>query len=123
MRTIKFQGVDDNNRLYDLHAINYANMTGLCQCEEVIGWVWCRFKEFRQFTEKIDINGKEIYEGDIVKTGYLVIDEWMEYNAVIQWNNHYAMFCQYINEDLNQMMDVEVEVIGNIYENPELLNQ
>jgi hypothetical protein len=118
MSKIKFQGVDDNNKLYDLHAINYSNMTGLCQVEGVNGWCWCRFKIFRQFTGLNDKNGKEIYEGDI-----LMADSWKWY-WIVQFDSVKARFNCIVNSH-NGTNDYipcnQVEVIGNIYENPELL--
>lgn len=73
-----------------------------------------------QFTRLHDKNGKEIYEGDIVKTE---TDKPM----VVNWNNKFASWC--LNRDgwafshwFGEACDPEkCEVIGNIHENPELL--
>jgi len=76
-----------------------------------------------QYTGLKDKNGKEIYEGDIVKsdTGQGAV-EWM-YSG---WYAHGAGE----NKDeniflwaLNNQLGNELEVIGNIYENPELLDE
>jgi uncharacterized phage protein (TIGR01671 family) len=65
--------------------------------------------EFMQFTGLCDKNGKEIYEGDIVKYRYLHYD----LQAEIKWDQRRAMF--------NAREFAHGEVIGNIYESPELL--
>ena len=80
-----------------------------------------------QSTGLRDVNGKEIFEGDILK----VTDEhsWLE---VVEYNDKKAVF---VSEEVNRKFKTpesplyelfgtnifKVEVIGNIYENPELL--
>jgi hypothetical protein len=66
-----------------------------------------------QFTGLLDKNGKEIYEGDIV----LDCDE--DINMDVIFEN--GIFCTCNTNSIYEMDDIEV--IGNIHENPELLNK
>ena len=86
------------------------------------------FKEIMQYTGLKDKNGKEIYEGDILTyderirgfvkyIGCSFIIEWVgidTYSDLLGWDNWRS----------GKTSDgSKYEVIGNIYQNPELLNQ
>lgn len=79
-----------------------------------------------QYTGLKDKNGKEIYEGDIVKK-YNEVSELGGYSMLkVQWNIARACFELYNGtpEDYTYLYKTEekLEIIGNIYENPELLS-
>lgn len=79
-----------------------------------------------QFTGLCDKNGKKIFEGDILSDGAVV--EWIE-NLV--WDScgsrHSGFYCKKWTMDGGSELSWhlgftnKIEVIGNIYDNPELL--
>lgn len=76
--------------------------------------------EIMQFTGLTDKNGKEIYEGDILsdeKGGYGIVEYCQPQFVAWADGKHFALAGGKIN-----MFRLEyTEVIGNIYENPELM--
>jgi uncharacterized phage protein (TIGR01671 family) len=78
-----------------------------------------------QFTGLLDANGKEIYEGDIVREQ---IDR-EEFILTVAWDAERTCFDLYEYREPTYANDMwnatgnQTEVIGNIYENPELLEQ
>jgi len=74
-----------------------------------------------QFTGLLDKNGKEIYEGDVVRDfdGNVGVVEWVKdgWNVSGFWSSSQDEPGRAFSEN------AEFEIIGNIYENPELLNE
>lgn len=142
MRTIKFRAWDknkqvvyftlddlaDNNEGYFLNGVNYFELENITQ-----------------FTGLYDKNGKEIYEGDIVK-GIVMFPQLTTYDTdensnfnmcgeVFYSHSGYSLKCvqSLCQEDREGMVNYfdfiggdeqsfrEMEIIGNIYQNPELL--
>lgn len=73
----------------------------------------------QQWTGLVDEFGKDVYEGDIVS--YILTHS--NFTDVIEWQN-YGWVMQGITEDSSlPLCDAyNMKVIGNIFENPELLN-
>lgn len=80
----------------------------------------------QQFTGLLDKNNKEIYEGDIL---FWTAEQMMANNTPMIYKNEYRAIVEYsapsfILETLNDEVPVfwgGCEVIGNVFENPDLL--
>lgn len=67
-----------------------------------------------QFTGLTDKNGKKIFEGDI-----FIFPEIRKHKYVVEWDANYACFDCF--NDVSGFDASSIEVIGNIHDNPELL--
>lgn len=80
-----------------------------------------------QSTGLFDKNGKEIFEGDITTDGHTITD--IKYHQTLGFytavKGTIVFFGETVNlKDFDKLMENTselVEIIGNIYENPELL--
>ena len=73
-----------------------------------------------QYTGLTDMNGKKIFEGDIVQN--IITKE----TAIVRWYTEHSAFMLYDknNNKVYFLYDNDfnnIEIIGNIYDNPELL--
>lgn len=127
MREIKFRAWNEKNKEM-IYNINLLFSNHLNDCFEE--YEECGLK-IMQYTGLKDKNGKEIYEGDIIRTHFSFSHEVTQEPFIIQWNKDKAMF-----EGVKQNPEQDeylrsfsffpeqrfiYEVIGNIHENPELL--
>ena len=118
MREIKFRAWDGIRMTASGIQINAANGVVFVAADMPI----------MQFTGLKDKNGKEIYEGDIANITIGLIEKGgytergvMEFN---QQSAQFAFLCEdSLFEEPQERPDAfTIEVIGNIYENPELIN-
>lgn len=76
-----------------------------------------------QYTGLRDKSGTRIFEGDIVHFHDLIpsfFDEQREFTGTVEYgDNSFIIVCD--TSTHYRWMDYEIEVIGNIYDNPELL--
>lgn len=108
-REIKFRAI---NELADGIEIVTQENSGLNNYQ-----ILERFSIVEQYTGIKDANGVEIYEGDIIQ------DEIEYITDVVFWDNKDACFNTKPNYiDWETMPDPNIKVIGNIHENPDLLN-
>ncbi len=78
---------------------------------------------YQQFTGLLDKNGKEIYEGDILDDGYNIgVIEFGNQVISHDWNG-IGFFLKTREGEIEGFYDKHGKIIGNIYQNPELINQ
>ena len=75
--------------------------------------------EYQQFIGLIDINGKEIYEGDFLKG----VVEDLEIFGMVEFDHHMPSYFVQDCQLSQTLVDEGLEIVGNWYENPELVNQ
>lgn len=129
MREIKFRAWDRKKKQFDTcrnggdilsFSLNYRGVSELSPKG---------YKVYQQYTGLKDKNGKEIYEGDIIEWfhagdgfGGISSVEFGEYED----NEGYRVYKHtgwHIKDGFYTVVDLapKAEVIGNIYENPELI--
>lgn len=112
--------VDDNSYIVqnddvevDGHHLIFITDTPMLVEKETVG----------QFTGLLDKNGIEIYEGDIVGIG--ITSGFVEWNDKIgSWCIHLAGKSKNGGTPLGEMiLCYDIHVIGNIHDNPELIEE
>ena len=118
-RLIRFRAFDDGKMIYEK---NIQHLTMEYNTILRLAKFWSNVRNdsiIMQFTGLHDKNGKEIYEGDIVTYSGITSNN-EKIIRIISYNTDYARF----QSGMYLLDNIElIEVIGNIYENPELLNK
>lgn len=106
-REIKFRAWDTLNGVMEqMHAIEYLARTETRNQKRFI---------LMQFTGLLDKNGKEVFEGDILQYG-----PWKE--QIVWHGSFWGLKWRNLSPyPLYLMEATQWEIIGNIYENPDLL--
>lgn len=131
-RNIKFRAWSENDKemslpkdIYDLLVYNYNWYVARVHFRNAryVPYSDCKIM---QFTGLLDKNKKDIYEGDIIKYNedairVIVFDNGCFHARVKDWkpNSDKASFPIFFLPITNNNTE---EIIGNIYENPKLLN-
>ncbi|WP_240522338.1 YopX family protein [Bacillus thuringiensis] len=115
MREIKFRGLIGEDFIFSECVFQDNDVWRILSPNDDNWWACL---EPQQFTGLKDKNGKEIYEGDIVE-----YDGWF---YIIKWDEEETGFYMHdknnYEDDHLRMIDISVgEVMGNIYENQNLI--
>ena len=117
MKELKFRYWDKNEK-----KMYYSNeFESLADFFQKVGK---NLKFVMQYTTTKDKNGKEIYEGDII-WGYarmFYMSEEGDEIYIVEWENPIDIDTDFPCRQIGYLLDDEekMEVVGNIYENPDL---
>ena len=115
--------IEDNGQAFIINEVIEANE----QYITIGSWDPVKPNTVSQSTGLHDKNGKEIFEGDIITNGEAVVDVkshptlgfYTTVNGVERFFGDNTSIRDF-NNDVEDFSDV-TEILGNIYENPELL--
>ncbi|WP_335931239.1 YopX family protein [Fusobacterium polymorphum] len=144
MREIKFRAWDKlNKEMFNVEIINFQERRVY---KDTVSYRKFEDIELIQYTELKDKNNKEIYEGDVVKlvhTGIEIsadrLEDLKRFAGIIKYENgifkivktekslieskYFEMEQKKVSEIFIYSKLYDLEVVGNIYENPELLKE
>lgn len=129
-REILFRGKDKRHEEWvESKSINqfinpYTEKSEIHLLRDGHGWWVCYIETVGQYTGLTDCNGKRIFEGDIVSGLFL---HSLPVNGVVAFaNGSFGLLWNRAGAEMfwafTSICNVEYQVIGNIHDNPELLN-
>lgn len=130
MRILKYRAwIKDKHKMEKVSSITFlTNNSYTISTDNLDLYDFYSYAEYvlMEFTGIKDKTGKEVYEGDIVRfyddydeeyiTTVVFIDCLGAYG--VEWDGFQSSF-----DDINEYYSKDIEVIGNIYEDPELLEK
>lgn len=122
MKEIKFRAwYKPAQKMYQVQSMNFHSQTGKLYNVFVEGSPYTpRISdiELLQFTGLLDKSGKEIYEGDVVRVN--AGEPSLEFISQVIFEQASFRIAAVYDQGFPHKEDIEV--IGNIYENPELVS-
>ena len=127
-REIKFRAYHkEKKEIFEIASIDFEEKKAALS-NGIIKLLNVDFKQFEllQYTGVKDKNNKQIYEGDIVKI--IELEGYGEYCDQVEYTGRIECYIsefriQPLNLKLSDESTVEIEIIGNIYENKNLLEE
>lgn len=119
IKTCDLLDIDYENEVVTTQRVYFYFDNGLPDGRDLDTFVFEEI-ELMQSTELKDKNGKEIFEGDIVKMAKDVYSEPTYYEVIRHRGGAYRIESKQHGCEL-WLRHTDCEVVGNVYENPELL--
>lgn len=98
---------------YKTYTAEHLVLNAKCDCVEVV--------HLCQYTGLKDCNGKEIYEGDIVTIGNNLKAVVIWFNGSFRFKDELSCKATYFDDIGVIMRDYDVQVVGNIHDNPGMM--
>lgn len=123
-REIKFRGRTYFHKWVYGDLRRFSTCCGIATSEEIFSYIAVDPDTIGQYTGLKDKNGKEIFEGDIVRTHRETIDvvtyDSIAFNMCVAYAAYPKGKCATF---FNSNPLEGIEVVGNIFDNPEILKE